>query len=287
LVFTYHTLYEQYAHYLPLISPLAAKIGEARSYAFANQADLVIAPTSGVRARLLANGVTAPVEVIPTGVEPPDTPEEPRPIVRRRLGLPEKSPILLYVGRLAREKNVGMLLQALYAAVQVAPEVILLLVGEGDEERSLRRLADRLNLAGRVRFVGPVSHQAVGHWYRAADLFVFPSVSETQGLVVLEAMAHGLPVLAVRSIGTSDFIEDGVTGALAENPHDDFIRRLLELLRDEAGRSRYAEQGKARAMQITSEVSTMRLLRAYERLLTWESSMPRPGRGVVPGLSSR
>ena len=285
LVFTYHTLYEQYAHYLPFISPLAAKIVEARSYAFANRVDLVIAPTSGVRARLLANGVTAPVEVIPTGVEPPDTPEEPRPIVRRRLGLPEKSPILLYVGRLAREKNIDMLLRALYAAVQVAPEVILLLVGEGDEERSLRRLADRLNLAGRVRFVGPVPHQAVGRWYRAADLFVFPSVSETQGLVVLEAMAHGLPVLAVRSIGTSDFIEDGVTGALAENPYDDFIQRLLELLRDGASRSRYAEQGKARAMQITSEVSTMRLLRAYERLLMREPSTP--SRGLVPGPMPR
>jgi len=90
---------------------------------------------------------------------------------------------------------------------------------------------------------------------------------------VLEAMAHGLPVLAVRSIGTSDFIDDGVTGALAENPHDDFIRRLLELLRDGASRSRYAEQGKDRAMQITSEVSTMRLMRAYERLAAQNASM--------------
>ena len=273
LVFTYHTLYEHYAHYLPLISPLVAKIGEARSYAFANRADLVIAPTSGVRARLLASGVTAPVEVIPTGVEVPDTPEEPRPVGRRRLGLPEKSPILLYVGRLAREKNLGMLLEALHAAVNVAPDVILLLVGEGDEERSLRRLADRLNVAGRVRFVGPVPHQAVGRWYRTADLFVFSSVSETQGLVVLEAMAHGLPVLAVRSIGTSDFIDDGVNGALSENTHDDFIRRLLQLLRDDASRSRYAEQGKARAMQITAEASAMSLLGAYERLAAQNASM--------------
>ena len=94
-VFTYHTLYEHYAHYLPVISPLAARIGEARSYAFANLADLVIAPTSGVRRRLLDQGVAVTVEVIPTGVEPPGPPEEPRTMLRRRLGVPESGPVLL------------------------------------------------------------------------------------------------------------------------------------------------------------------------------------------------
>ena len=274
-VFTYHTLYEHYAHYLPVISPLAARIGEARSYAFANRADLVIAPTSGVLGRLLAHGVRVPVEVIPTGVEPPGLPEESRALVRRRLGVPEGGPVVLYVGRLAREKNLGLLLRAVRAAVRVAPSVILLLVGEGDEERPLRRLAASLDIADRVRFVGPVPHQAVGCWYRAADLFVFPSVSETQGLVVLEAMAHGLPVLAIRSIGTPDFIVDGLNGALSEDSEDDFIWRLLDLLRDGVMRARYAEQGRARAMQLTAEASAMRLLAAYERLLMQEAGAAR------------
>jgi glycosyltransferase involved in cell wall biosynthesis len=272
-VFTYHTLYEHYAHYLPVISPLAARIGEARSYAFANLADLVIVPTSGVLGRLLANGVRVPVEVIPTGVEPPALPEESRALGRRRLGVPEDGPVVLYVGRLAREKNLGLLLRAVRAAVRVAPSVILLLVGEGDEERPLRRLAASLGIADRVRFVGPVPHQAVGCWYRASDLFVFPSVSETQGLVVLEAMAHGLPVLAIRSIGTSDFIVDGVNGALSEDSEDDFIWRLMDLLRDGVMRARYAEQGRARAMQLTAEASAMRLLAAYERLAAQNASM--------------
>ncbi len=266
-VFTYHTLYEHYAHYLPVISPLAARVSEARSYAFSNRADLVIAPTSGVRARLVAHGVAVPVEVIPTGVEPPPPPEGPRATIRRRLGVPEGGPVLLYVGRLAREKNLELLLRAVRAAVHVAPEIILVMVGEGDAERPLRRLAAGLGLTERVRFIGPVPHQDVGRWYRAADLFVFPSVSETQGLVVLEAMAHGLPVLAVRSIGTSDFIDDGISGALAEDSEDDFIRRLLELLRDEASRDRYAEGGRARALEYNAEASTLRLLAAYERLL--------------------
>jgi glycosyltransferase involved in cell wall biosynthesis len=169
-----------------------------------------------------------------------------------------------------------MLVRAVHAAARIDPEVVLLLVGEGDEERSLRRLSDRLNLAGRVRFVGPVPHRDVGHWYRAADLFVFPSVSETQGLVVLEAMAHGLPVLAVKSIGTSDFIDDGISGALTENSEEDFVRRLLVLLRDGASRSRFAREGRARAMQITAEVSAMRLLQAYERLLVGGPHVPTP-----------
>jgi glycosyltransferase involved in cell wall biosynthesis len=100
-VFTYHTLYEHYAHYLPIIAPLAARLGEARSYAFSNRADLVIAPTSGVRERLLAHGVTVPVDVIPTGVEPPARAEESRAVTRRRFGLREDELTVLYVGRLA------------------------------------------------------------------------------------------------------------------------------------------------------------------------------------------
>jgi 1,2-diacylglycerol 3-alpha-glucosyltransferase len=266
-VFTYHTLYEHYAHYLPLVSALAGRIGEARSYAFANRADLVIAPTSGVLGRLLAHGVTVPIEVIPTGVELPSLPGESRASIRRRLGVPGDGPVLLYVGRLAREKNLVLLLRAVRAAVPVAPEVILLLVGEGDEERPLRRLAAALDIADRVRFVGPVPHQAVSDWYRAADLFVFPSVSETQGLVVLEAMAHGLPVLAIRSVGTSDFIEDGISGALSEDSEDDFICRLIELLRDKNIRACYGEQGRTKAIQMTAETSSRSLLAAYERLL--------------------
>lgn len=266
-VFTYHTLYEHYAHYLPVVSPLAARVAEARSHAFANRADLVIAPTSGVQERLRSHGVTVPIEVIPTGIEPPEGLEESKTQIRRRLGVSEGGPILLYVGRLAREKNLGLLLWAVHAAVRVAPNLTLLVVGEGDEERSLQRLAAQLEIADRVRFVGPVPHQAVGCWYRAADLFVFPSVSETQGLVVLEAMAHGLPVLAVRSIGTSDFIVDEVSGALTDDAEDDFVQRLLALLRDGASLRRYAEQGRVMAMKLTAEASALQLLDAYERLL--------------------
>lgn len=270
-VFTYHTLYEHYAHYVPVVSPMAARIAEARSYAFANRADLVIAPTSGVQERLRSHGVTTRMEVIPTGIEPPGEPEESKTQIRRRLGVSEDGPVLLYIGRLAREKNLDLLLRAVHAAVRVAPNLTLLIVGEGDEERSLQRLAAHLDIADRVRLVGSVPHQAVGCWYRAADLFVFPSVSETQGLVVLEAMAHGLPVLAVRSVGTSDFIIDGVNGTLADDAEDDFIRRLLTLLRDGVSLHRYAEQGRARAMQMTAEASAIKLLKAYEGLLVQDT----------------
>jgi len=266
-VFTYHTLYEHYAHYLPLLSGMAARVGESRSIAFANRADLVIVPTSGVRARLIARGVRVPIEVIPTGVELPADCDEPKAALRRRLALPLDRRILLYVGRLAREKNLERLLEAVRAAAEETPEMLLLLVGEGDEERSLRRLAGRLGLAERVRFVGPVGHGELGAWYRAADLFVFPSVSETQGLVVLEAMAHGLPVLAVRSVGTADFIDDAVTGALARDVGGDFVRRLVELLRDPDRRASLGARARARAMEFGAEGSARQLLAVYERLL--------------------
>ena len=205
--------------------------------------------------------------------------------MRRRLNVPQERQIVLYVGRLAREKNLALLLRAVRAAARVAPELFLLLVGEGDEERPLRRLAAGLDIGDRVRFEGPVPHQDVGCWYQAADLFVFPSVSETQGLVVLEAMVHGLPVLAIRSIGTSDFIEDGVSGALSEHSENDFVRRLVELLRNGDIRARYAEQGQARAMQMTAEASAMRLLAAYERLHVQQAEAAK--RGPIASPMSR
>jgi 1,2-diacylglycerol 3-alpha-glucosyltransferase len=267
-VFTYHTLYEHYGHYVPVLSRLAARVAEARSYAFAGRADLVVAPTVGVRRRLLDHGVTVPVEVVPTGVELPPPPEEPRPVLRRRLGLAGAGPLLLYVGRLAKEKNLELLLRAVGSTVEVAPGVVLVLVGEGDMDRPLRRLAEAIGVAHRVRFIGPVPHEQVGRWYRAADLFVFPSVSETQGLVVLEAMAHGLPVLACRSIGTSDFIEDGVSGALAEPSEAGFTARLLALLRDEDAMAGYARQGIAVASRYSAAASAERLIALYERLTT-------------------
>jgi glycosyltransferase involved in cell wall biosynthesis len=191
---------------------------------------------------------------------------EPRPALRRRLGLPDVDPLLLYVGRLAKEKNLELLLRAVRSTLEAVPGVVLVLVGEGDMDRPLRRLAEAMGMADRVHFVGPVPHERVGCWYRAADLFVFPSVSETQGLVVLEAMAHGLPVLACRSIGTSDFIEDGVSGALAEPSEAEFTARLLALLRDKDALARYAQQGIARARRYSAAASAERLIELYEQL---------------------
>ena len=200
LVFTYHTLYEKYAHYVPLLPSLGAWVARRRSVAFANSADEVIVPTRGVAVALREWGVTAPLTVIPTGYDPEASSLRP-------VGLPADRPLLLSVGRLAPEKNLVFLLTAFRLLHRERPDALLVIVGDGEERRALEALRDRWHLTDSVRFVGEVSPPEVASYYAACHLFLFPSTSEVQGLVVLEAMAWGLPVVAVRSLAVEDFVE--------------------------------------------------------------------------------
>ena len=198
LLFTYHTHYDRYAHYVPGPSRLVARLAIRQAAAFAGRADLVIAPGPAVVRSLRAQGVETRIAIVPTGVPLVVNLAEPsRMACRRALGLDDGSPLCLAVGRLAKEKNQAFLLSTFTRILRDLPTARLVLVGEGDDRPRLERLAHTLSIRGRVRFVGVVPHEAVGDYYQAADLFLFPSTSETQGIVVLEALAAGLPVVAV------------------------------------------------------------------------------------------
>src|SRR5262245_32538744 len=232
LVFTYHTLYDKYAHYVPLPRPLVARQAVRWSTRFANQADLVIAPSAGLAARLRTQGVGRPTVVLPTGVDlarfrPGDVAAS-----RAALGLPARPPLALYVGRLDREKNLGLLLQAFERMAERHPGVELVLVGRGTQEAALRRQIRGRGVGPRVHFAGGVGLDAVVRYYQAADLFLFASTTETQGLAVLEAMAVGLPVVAVRASGVEEAVVDGVSGLLVPEEPEAFAAAALEVLGD-------------------------------------------------------
>ena len=229
LVFTYHTYYDRYAHYVPGPSRLVARLGVRQATAFANRADVVIAPGPSVAKALRAQGVTASIAIVPTGVMLPGAPvEAQRPQHRQVLGLKDGAPLCLSVGRLAREKNQAFLLTAFALIRTRLPAARLVLVGEGDDRPRLEKLTRDLDLGESVQFVGAVPHERVGEFYLAADLFLFPSTSETQGLVVLEAMAAGLPVVAVTSDAAADLLGAGEAGIMT--PED--ARRFTESVAD-------------------------------------------------------
>jgi glycosyltransferase involved in cell wall biosynthesis len=268
LVFTHHTLYEHYGHYVPGAAALAGAIARRRAARFAARADLVVAPSPGVARRLAAEGVRAPIVTIPTGVmaSPPGGGES-RAALRRDLLRGAPGPLLLAVGRLAPEKNLETLLRAFALAAADAPGAALCLVGDGDDRGRLVRRAASLGVAGRVRFVGPVAPEAVGGYYAAADVFAFPSLSEAQGLVVLEALGHGLPVLAARSPAVEDLLADGVTARLVEPTPEGLAAGLRELLASPDLRARLGRAGRALAAAHPFDASVDRHVQAYRELL--------------------
>jgi len=263
-VFTYHTLYDRYAHYVPLPRGVVARQAIRRSTRFADSADLVLAPSDFVARRLRAQGVGRPIEVLPTGVDlerfRPGSPG----VARRLLSLDPDESVLLYVGRLDREKNLEFLIDAVARAR--APRLRLLLVGRGTRADVLRRLIAARGLADRAELRGGLPPDSLPAYYRAADAFVFASTTETQGLAVLEAMACGLPVVAVRASGIEEVVTDGVSGLLVPEDPAVFASAVDQLLADADLRAKLAAGSVEAAQPLASIAITQRLVAAYGRV---------------------
>jgi len=263
LVFTYHTLYERYGHYVPGLARTAGRLALRRSVAFANRADVVIVPSPFLARRLRRLRVRRPIAVVPTGVELPAEPRAGRDALRARLGIPAGAILVLGVGRLAREKGFDLLLQAFAQALAARPGLRLAVVGEGDEAVRLRRQADRLGIAGAISWAGAQPRQALGAWYAGADLLAFPSRSEAQGLVLLEAMAHALPVVAVRSSAAADFVADGTEGRLTPATPEGLAAGILGLAEDPDARERLGGGARRRAERYPARETAERLAALY------------------------
>lgn len=194
LVYTYHTQLEEYAHYVPFEPHATRRAASTLTRGFANLADAVIVPTASMRDHLVDLGVTVRVEVIPSGIDLSAFSSGTRSAhLRESLGMRGGERMLLFVSRLAREKNVDLLLDALRASPVPAR---LIIAGDGPERAALEARAVEYRIADRVRFLGPVPRGRLPDLYASADAFVFPSVTETQGLVLVEALAAGTLVIA-------------------------------------------------------------------------------------------
>lgn len=237
LVFTYHTRYERYAHYVPLRRAWVERAAVHLSTRFAARADAVIAPSARIRDELRERGVTAPIAVIPTGVDVSHFTPGDRAAARREVGLDPDDPIVLYVGRLDPEKSVERVLAAFERIAGTVPAARLVLVGQGTQAAALRAQAGRSAAAARVHFVGVRPHDALPAWYRAADVFLFASETETQGLVLAEAGACGLPAVAVSAPGCDEVVRDGETGILTKPEPAALADAAIGLLLDGARRA--------------------------------------------------
>ncbi|MGI9953360.1 glycosyltransferase family 4 protein [Moorellaceae bacterium AZ2] len=268
LVFTYHTLYDQYVHYFPLAPKIARGLVRKYTINFCNRCQVVIAPTAEIASFLRENGVRVRIETLPTGIVLEDYQEAAPGWLRRQTGLGEEDVILLHVGRLGKEKNLDFLLRSFALLRQEIPFAHLVLVGSGPWKNHLQQEARRLGIVEGVHFLGAFPFEAMPNIYRGADLFVFASLTETQGLVIAEAKAAGLPVVAVAAYGVKEMVEHGVDGFLLPPEEEVFAATLKEIIFNKDLRRQMGARARENAQKLSSSAMARRLMALYQELIT-------------------
>ncbi len=263
---TYHTFFEEYLfHYIPVL-PRSWLRALARRFSRGqcNAMDRVIVPSRAMADALAHYGVSRPLQVLPTGIPDEQFHGGDGCYFRNRYGIGKDRQLLLYVGRVAHEKNIGFLLDMVDQLRHRNPRVLLLVTGEGPALPGLQAETERRNLGPHVRFLGYLDRGSELHdCYRAADLFVFASRTETQGLVLLEAMALGTPVVALADMGTRDILS-GERGCRIAPPDASLFADLVGgLLSDGPTLQRLGEEARETALQWRAEEMAARLEGVY------------------------
>jgi len=258
VVETYHTYFEEYLHHYAPFLPGGALRLLARRFTVSQcrAVDALVVPTHAMLEVLRRYGVAARAEVIPTGLDPERFTGGDGNRFRRRLGIPSGQPLLVHISRVAHEKNIDFVLRVFQRVHSDRPGARLVIAGEGPAEASLRSLAARLGLQAAVHFVGYLDRAGeLLDCYRAADAFVFASRTETQGLVLLEAMALGVPVVSTAVLGTTEVLRDAEGAIVVREEESEFAAAVLGLLDDpelqatlRAGGARTAAQWSATSL---------------------------------------
>jgi len=273
-VLTYHTLLAEYAHYFPLLPGLAKKYLVKKSRDYCNLYDQLVTPSNSMKKILISYGVQKPIEPIPTGVNIPDY-ENPytQAEIAEKWGVPQDKKLLLYVSRIAKEKNVDFLFEAIRKLASKRNDFHILLIGGGPELNYYQGMLGQWKINKIVTFTDMQPKQETNRYFGAADIFVFPSITETQGIVITEAMAAGVPAVAVNKMGPSDIIQNGIDGYLIEENVEEFSRKIGDLLDDNELRKKMGETARKNASEFSVEKCTDKMEELYKRLATKNSGL--------------
>jgi len=266
IVTTYHTLYDRYAHYIPYFPRryVRFKIAKHTNFYY-NHVNHIITPSEASHKWLRRHSVETPITVIPTGIAPPSAYNKDE--MRAHLGIEPEQKVLLYVGRIAKEKNMDCLFQAVAAAFAHNPDLRFWLVGDGPYRRECMNMARDLGIGDRVRMVGFVPRDKVERYYAAADLFVFSSITETQGLVVQEAMNYGLPAVLIAGGGAEASVIHGHNGLVVKNDAAEFGNAILSLMTDESRYSKLADAARQSMREAGTKPMCDRVVDVYRQVI--------------------
>jgi glycosyltransferase involved in cell wall biosynthesis len=271
LVFTFHTQYWEYTHYIPFpqetIQEFLKNAVHKWLREYMQKCQHIVIPSESIREILVREyGLQERYTVIPTGIDLEPYQCADWESLRKEQGWHDET-VLMSVGRLAPEKNWDTLLQAFAKVSSERTGLRLVLIGDGPARGALQSLASELGIAELVTFTGALPFDQVPCYLKAADMFAFASVTETQGLVTIEAMAAGLPIVAVDGPGTRDIVEHGKQGFLVENDADALAKGIEKLLADAQRRKRFSNRALKKAKTFDIDELGKQMMSVYEQAI--------------------
>jgi len=267
---TYHTYFEEYLHHYVPLMPRAVMRFMARRFTVSqcNVLDALVVPSRAMEQALLDYGVQCPMHIIPTGMEMDRFASGDGQRFRAQLGIAPGQPVLVHVGRIAHEKNIEFLFRMFEIVVRSKPGAVFVVAGEGPALTSCKAYVRTLGLAQQVRFVGYLSREReLLDCYRAGDLFVFSSKTETQGLVLLESLALGVPVVSTAHMGTADIVNPQRGAHVAPDDEAEFANTVVRLLDDAPRRAAMSAEARAYAATWSATAMADRLAGLYSAVL--------------------
>jgi len=263
---SYHTYFEEYLfHYVPFLPKNWMRfVARYFTRKQCNAVDAIIVPSTAMQQVLTNYGVRQPLHIIPTGMELDRFTGGNGEHFRARHGIDPERPVMVFIGRVAFEKNIEFLLDVVQEARQRLPNILLVIAGEGPALASLKRRAARLLLQDNVLFVGYLSREdALLDCYVAGDIFVFASRTETQGLVLLEAMALGVPVVSTAMMGTRDILQANRGALVAGENLEQFTHAAVRVLTNPLLRERLRREALEYVQEWTASAMAKRLVTFY------------------------
>jgi glycosyltransferase involved in cell wall biosynthesis len=266
---TYHTFFEEYLHHYVPVLPRSIGRFVAKHFTRSQCRDVrgLIAPSEPMREVLRAYGVATPIHVLPTGLPADRFRAGEGANFRKLIGIAADRPLVTYVGRVAHEKNIEFLVKVFAAVRAKIPNALLVIAGEGPARESLRQLVARMGFADDVRFVGYLDRKTtLLDCYAAANVFVFASRTETQGLVLLEAMAQGTPVVSTAELGTKFVLKDGAGALVVPERVEEFSAAVVRVLEDPGLHAMLSGSGREYSLTWSSLTLAQRLAEVYRSI---------------------
>ncbi len=272
-ILTIHTQYERYSYYVsPIPKVITHEAIRRIIFSLADKVDVITTPSQSMKELISSYKIKKDIVVIPNAINLDAYKEKDDKqcrILKEQLSLEENDVVILYVGRISFEKNIDKIIQSLAIVREKSRQSVkLLLVGDGTALKQMKSLVESLNLEGLVRFVGSVNNDMVKFYYQISDIFAFTSTSETFGMVIIEALASGLPVLAVKAPGVVDILTDGVDALLAEDNVAHFAERMAVLISNNELRQKLSQGAAVTARRYSIDTVSEEMLNLYQQLIS-------------------